>query len=1161
MPRQGTVGVRTDSFGQSGSSPLRQSKTAVLDDTSTPTEALGWSGWGELPVGPGDDFALLSDGQAPVQPQSGGPANSPTLMGAAFRQWNLVASAASSETLRERFFPSDPTPITTDQIIEQLDQNALWGLEDHFLEVRTQGQFNAVKAQLEREQADREVMRDASLFASIPAGLAAGILDLPTLLLAAVPGGQLPLLGRLGTGITAAGLKYGTAAGTIAAGTEVGLQATQRLRTVEESLATVGGAMVLGTVLGSGVRFVTSGEAKRVGDKAKAALSEWLTSPNYSERLVTDARTAHDAINDIIAQRVAAGRKPTKAMLAEQSKSFDALTSAEDRLKLYQDNARSTAGPLEWARTIGPRFVGQFSARWLDPIDFVFKRSNSAVAREAVQQIIEIPVLLNKNLKGQATSIAATTEIDPFIGAWATFRDKMLGGSLKEEVQRKAGFGDSYYAQARQAGFNGSAKAFDAAVDTAVRNGYVDPKGNAGVTKAAQSVKELLIDPIVAEAKAAGIDVPATPFGAAGYAPRKYIVHQVIGPDGQGTAFKSLVAQHRFDQLLAEARAALPAGQTLTPQQIGGMRRSAKSFAKESFKTITRGKIDEEGAFASGFLSGGSPFAERVVPVPDAILAQAGYIEQSITSLMEIFLRQAVPTIQMAKRFKTAAGKPDPSLEASVIPKLKAEYEQLSTVAKTAAEREAINAEGERVVSMVRNLRDVVMHTDRFNPRTRWHDTLNNSINVVKTYQVMRLMGNIGLSSLPDVANIIIRNGPGRFAQNVGQSFLKVAKLDGLNGTEVAKEAKRLGAAVEWATNSSMAANADLMSPLQGAATPVTRFVSKAARVYSISNFSVTWNDTMRRAVYRTSVDRILEASEKGWANIAKSEQTFLAHLGLDQSSVNRIGAAWRTQADPMHDGFLRWATISDWGDAEAGRVMAAALNKDVASTIIRPRTGDKALGFSNPLASLVFQFQSFLMSHALRTLTLSEQRLIANGPFSQDALRVYTGIGSAVALGWFAEYLYATARDAHAPEDKRTHVQKLAENPGQHLARAIDRSAVLGLFGQGNAIWERLGGVGTTRTLQASFEDESRQIEARGRWLDRDPLQTLMGPTLSQASDLIRFGVSVSKHAADDRDFAQKDARTLRETSPFQNHILLRGLFDEAQQRIGEDILGVAYD
>ncbi|WP_143149142.1 hypothetical protein [Hyphomicrobium sp. CS1BSMeth3] len=1103
---------------------------------------------------------MLVDGTPAPSPQAG-PAAEPSLMGAAFRQYNLVASAASSEILRERLFPSDPTPITTDELLDELDRNQLWGLEDHFLEVRTRGQFTAIKSQLEREQADREVLRDASLFAAIPAGLAAGILDAPTLLLAALPGGQLPLLGRLGTGIAATGVKYGTAAGTIAAGTEAGLHATQKLRTLDESLATVGGAVVLGGVLGSGAKFVTSGEAARVGARAKAALTDWLTGPNYSERLVTDARTAHDAINDVIAQRIAAGRKPTKKMEAEQNKTFDALTAAEERLQLYQDNARSTAGPLEWARTIGPRFVGQFSARYLDPIDFVFKRSNSAVAREAVQQIIEIPVLLNKNLKGQATPIAATTEIDPFIGAWATFRDKMLGGSLKEEVKRKAGFGDSFYAQARQAGFNGSAKEFDAAVDTAVRNGYVDPKGNAGVTKAAQSVKELLIDPIVREAKAAGIDVPATPMGAHGYAPRKYIVHKVSGADGQGTEFKSIVQQHRFDQLLAEARANLLAGQTLTPQQISGLRRSAKSFARESFKTITRGKIDEEGAFSSGFLAGGSPFAERVIPVPDIVLAQHGFIEQSITSLMDIFLRQAVPTIQMAKRFKTAAGKPDPSLEASVIPKLKAEYEQLAGVAKNAAEREAINAEGERVVSMVRNLRDAVMHTDRFNPRTRWHDTLNNSINVVKTYQVMRLMGNIGLSSLPDLANIIIRNGPGRFAQNVGQSFLKVAKLDGLNGTEVANEAKRLGAAVEWATNASMAANADLMSPLQGAATPVTRFVSKAARVYSISNFAVTWNDTMRRVAYRSMLDRILEASEKGWGNIAKSEQTFMAHLGLDQPAINRIGAAWRSQSEPLTDGFLRWATISDWGDTEAARLMAGALNKDVASTIIRPRTGDKALGFSNPLASLVFQFQSFLMSHALRTLTLSEQRLLANGPFSADALRIYTGVGSAVALGWFAEYLYALARDAHAPEEQRKHVQKLIENPGQHLARGIDRSAVLGLFGQGNNIWERLGGVGTTRTLQAAFEDESRQIEARGRWLDRDPLQTLMGPTLSQASDLIKFGVSVSKHTADDRDFTKKDARTLRETSPFQNHILFRGIFDEAQQRIGEDILGIAYD
>lgn len=365
---------------------------------------------------------------------------------------------------------------------------------------------------------------------------------------------------------------------------------------------------------------------------------------------------------------------------------------------------------------------------------------------------------------------------------------------------------------------------------------------------------------------------------------------------------------------------------------------------------------------------------------------------------------------------------------------------------------------------------------------------------------------------------------------------------------------------MEWASNSSVAASADLLSPLNEVSTPLTRFVHKTARAYSVSNFSVTWNDTMKRATYRASVDRVLEAAEKGFKALPQSEQTFLAHLGLDDAAVNRIGAAWRTQDAPLHDGFLRWATVADWEDKDAARLMSAALNKDIASTIIRPRVGDKALGYSGPLASLIFQFQGFLQSHALRTLTLAEQRVVASGPLGADALRVYVGAGSMVALGWLAEYLYAVARDAAMPSGREKHVKQLTDNPGQHVSRAIDRSAIGGLFSQGNAFWERFGGPGQTRAFQKAFDDTSMRVESRGRWADRDPLQQLLGPTASQVSDLIKLGVHVARNSSEGKPFVQRDARTIREMAPWQNHIILRGLFDEAERQLSSDVFGVYY-
>ena len=1086
---------------------------------------------------------------ASMLPHAGELAESDTLVGAALRQWNTVASTYTSPVLAERVFPTNETPVSTDELIANLDRDAMWGFEDQFLETQTQGEYDARRNQILRELDDRQMLEDASLWASVPVVLAAATLDAPSLIPFGWTARGASILGR---GALAAGAETALAAGVSATASEAVFQATQETRSIDESLANVGGSILLGGVLGSGAKFVTD---QATGASVKRVFHDWWSTPDYGQRLVNQARGAWEAVNDEIAARVAANRRPTKKQLAEQTKAFDALASAEERLKLHQDLALAKAGPLEWARTAVPRFVGQFNARWLDPIDFLFKRSQSAAARQAAEQIIEVPVLLNKNLSGEATALAASTEIDPFIGGWATFRDRMMGGSVVGEAKRKAGLGDSFYAQARQAGFQGNFRAFDSAVDVAVRNGFVDPHGNPVVTKAAQSMKELIIDPVTLAAKEAGIEFPDSPLGALGYAPRKYKIREVMGPDGQGGAFKATVAKHQFDKLLDEAR---EAGATLTPQKVAGLRRSAKKFADETFKSVTQGHIAEESGLHGSALSGGSPFKARVVPVPDSVLAANDWIETSATALMDSYLRQTVPTVLIGKRFKTPDGLPDPGLEKSAIPSVVKEYEQLASVAKSAAEREAIQAEGAQTVAMLRNLRDGFLHADRFTPKSRWHSRLNNSVALVKTYQVTRLMGGLLVSSLPDVSNFIIRQGPGRFAKNVGQSFLKAAKLEGLRGKQVAAEAKRLGAAVEWATNASVAASADLLSPFNSVSTPVSRFVHNTARAFSISNGSVWWNDLMRSAAYRASVDRVLEAAEHGWDHIPKSERTFLAHLGIDKPGLNRIGAAWRSQSDPLNDGFLRWATVTDWDDAEAARIFAGALNKDVASTIVRPRLGDRAIGFSGPLASLVFQFQSFLMSHSLRTLTLAEQRVIANGPISSDALRVYVGFGSAIATGWLAELLYAVAKDAVLPDDERRHVEELANNPGQHLARGIDRSSVLGLFSQANAYYERLGGAGLTRALQESAEDENLALRTRGRWLGSEPLQTIMGPTFGEVADLLRTGIRTARVVDDNGEFSKRDARTLRQASPFQNHILLRGIFNEAEKWLAEDVMEI---
>jgi hypothetical protein len=229
-------------------------------------------------------------------------------------------------------------------------------------------------------------------------------------------------------------------------------------------------------------------------------------------------------------------------------------------------------GIAEWTRTIIPRILGKYHAGFLDPSDFIFKRTASVEAKLALQQMVEVNQLLVKNVErdtfgrqqqavglptklkesstgeAQATAQAATTEQDSYMGRWAAWRDAMWGGgafealsaskasSLVQTGQKNKKFGNSLFAEAKRNGFTGGSEDFDKAVHLAVVRGYVDT--NPGVQKAAEMYRDMIVEPVRALMVRAGYKDPGPdPRFALGYARRVYDVRSVRGTDGHGTAF------------------------------------------------------------------------------------------------------------------------------------------------------------------------------------------------------------------------------------------------------------------------------------------------------------------------------------------------------------------------------------------------------------------------------------------------------------------------------------------------------------------------------------------------------------------------------------------------------------------------------------------------
>ncbi|WP_316859931.1 hypothetical protein [uncultured Cohaesibacter sp.] len=185
-------------------------------------------------------------------------------LGAAFRQENLIGSVAVDHTTDISSFELN----RVEKGYNPYEGDILKGYEDyvdHFTESYNPQKTDAIKANIDREREDRQILDESGLTGAA-LSMGAAMAD-PTIL---VPGGALVRSGRVGYGAlkSAGAVALGAASG--AAVQEAGLQATQEIRSGIESAAAIGGSAILGGAFGFGIaKFLTKGEWTRLSAIAR----------------------------------------------------------------------------------------------------------------------------------------------------------------------------------------------------------------------------------------------------------------------------------------------------------------------------------------------------------------------------------------------------------------------------------------------------------------------------------------------------------------------------------------------------------------------------------------------------------------------------------------------------------------------------------------------------------------------------------------------------------------------------------------------------------------------------------------------------------------------------------------------------------------------------
>lgn len=187
-----------------------------------------------------------------------------SVVAAAFRQDNTVGSLLSRRDLGvDNFDDGEFNPK------EYLKEHPMPGYEHVIYDVLNRRRADAVREQIEMEQRDRETLA-ASGFMGTMAQIAAGIIDVPTL----IPGTVAVRAAGGGFSVARSVIAGGLSAGAGQAVTEGLLQSTQQTRSAEESLINVGGAVVLGSLLGAGVAAALSKSDRIAMEKAIGAVSD-----------------------------------------------------------------------------------------------------------------------------------------------------------------------------------------------------------------------------------------------------------------------------------------------------------------------------------------------------------------------------------------------------------------------------------------------------------------------------------------------------------------------------------------------------------------------------------------------------------------------------------------------------------------------------------------------------------------------------------------------------------------------------------------------------------------------------------------------------------------------------------------------------------------------
>ena len=540
------------------------------------------------------------------------------------------------------------------------------------------------------------------------------------------------------------------------------------------------------------------------------------------------------------------------------------------------------------------------------------------------------------------------------------------------------------------------------------------------------------------------------------------------------TAASYLPRLYRIDRIMKDPQRFVSIVRAWLMENKGLSRQEAQSAADDVFDSVTRSKpyLDLNVDDLDQLLSPSSS-KMRTFDIPDDLIEE--FLESDVEVLLRHHTRTMGMDIEIARRFGSIEMK-------MVIDDITTEYSRLIDEAVDVSEKQVLRKQMQDDLRDVRGLRDRLRGT--YGASKDPHAMSSRFVRTMKSFNVLVGMGGAMVSSIPDVARVVMVEG---FQNSYGKGLkVQFARQSSLISRLSKNELRKSAVAADAVLGLRAHAFADL-GDVFGNRFAVERVLNASTGVMFLLNGLNIWNQTLKEFAGNVTMLRMTEGIMKPWARLSKADKEKFLKNGIDQQAHSRMQQQIRNNGEQV-DG--EWMPNTDsWTDATMRLTFRNALNQNVERIIITPGAGDRALWTSTEFGSLITQFKSYGQAANVRMLTSGLQE--RDGAFWQGSF-LLVGLGAMV---------NELKRKQYGIDRKETFDEK--------LINAIDRSGITGYFMDVNNAVEKLSN--NRLGMRPALTDQRKFPMPTGA-----KLQAVLGPTAGTLSNAASITTDILTGTAD---------------------------------------------